>query len=291
MRPIKIVFLLMFSISFSVMNSQINTDSLQMAIDSARQDSINNIIPNQTKFSIQSGNNIVQAGNAMAENILYLRPGIMYYHKSGVYAGASLTYMPTDTTKKPIDNYYLNIGYDIDLGKNFTAGIDYSFSHYFSDKQVASSAAHMIRPYISWDNNIATPTLTPMILLGTTKDYALQLDFTHIFIFKSIFTDKDKISIPISIGAIGGTSDYTTTYNTVSATGKGKGKGKPATTTTTTTASQIALTSIYAMATIKYKIKNISLSFNTSLYHSTDPNYTSSSSNTPVYKLTLAYYL
>lgn len=288
---INIKTILFFILMLTISSVYSQTDSIQAAIDSVRLDSLNNLPFSQAKFSIQSGNNIVQVGQAMATNAIYVRPGIMYYHKSGIYSGASLTYMPTDTTNRPIDNYFLNVGYDHELGKNFSVGIDYSFSHYFSDKQVASSASHMIRPYLSWDTKYVSPTLTPIILLGTTKDYALQFDLTHVFIIRSIFSDKDKISIPISIGAIGGTSNYSTTYNTVSNSGKGKGKGNSVISTTTISKTQIALTSIYAMATIKYKIQNIALSFNTSLYHSTDPNYTSATSSTPVYKLTLAYYL
>lgn len=268
---------------FATMTSAFSQlDSSLSVIDSLKQDSINNIIPNQTKFSIQSGNNIVQVGQAMETNEIYLRPGVMYYHKSGIYLGASLTMMPTDK-QRPVDNYYLNLGYDFDLGKNFSTGIDYSFSHYYSSKQTSSSAGHMIRPYLSWDTKLITPTLTPIILLGTTKDYALQFDLTHVFIFKNIFNSKDKLSIPISIGAIGGTSEYYTSYTNIIK----KGKGKPV--TTTVTGSQLALTSIYSMATIKYKLKSTAISFNTSYYHSTDPN--SSVTNTPVYKLILAYYL
>ena len=236
---------------------------------------------NEAKFSIQTGNNLVQLGQSMSANELYFRPGIVYYHKTGLYAGGNFTLMPMDSTKK-LDNFNLSIGYDRDISKFFTIGMDYTFSQYYTTKQVTSSAAHLISPYITWENKILSSTLTPQFLLGTTSDFALQLDLTHIFVFKSVFHPKGKLTIPLSAGAIGGTSEYYTTY-----TARRKGRNI----TTTATKSQLAITSVYAMATVKYKINRTAFSFNTSYYYSTDPNNTGVSNNTPIFRLIAAYYL
>lgn len=276
MRKYFVLFLL-FSCS-TIVHAQL--DSMTAIIDTAK-DSTKIETYNEAKLSLQTGNNLVQLGQSMSTDAFYLRPGINYYHKTGLYVGGNLTLMPMDSTKK-LDNFNLSVGYDRDLSDFFTIGIDYTFSQYYTTKQVASSAAHLISPYITWENKILSPTLTPQFLLGTTSDFALQFDLTHIFVFKSIFHPKGKLTIPLSAGAIGGTSEYYTTYTT-------KRKGRNV--TTTATKSQLALTSVYAMATVKYKIKKTAFSFNTSYYYSTDPNNTGVSNNTPIFRLIAAYYL
>lgn len=274
----KIISTLLFSCSLVFIQTQ--THSMTMSKDSIVDTSkIENY--NEAKFSIQTGNNLVQLGQTMSSNEFYLRPGINYYHKTGLYVGGNLTWMPMDSSKK-LDNFNLSLGYDRDLSDYFTVGIDYTFSQYYTTKQVASSAAHMISPYITWENRILSPTLTPMLLLGTTNDFALQFDLTYIFVIKSVFHPKGKLTIPISTGAIGGTSDYYTTYTT-------KRKGRIV--TTTMAKSQLAITSIYAMASLKYKIKRTAFSFNTSYYHATDPNNTGVSNNRPIFRFIAAYYL
>jgi hypothetical protein len=204
----KIISTLLFSYSLVFIQAQRNsmTMSKDSIIDTSKIETYN-----EAKFSIQTGNNLVQLGQTMSSNEFYLRPGINYYHKTGLYVGGNLTWMPMDSSKK-LDNFNLSLGYDRDLSDYFTVGIDYTFSQYYTTKQVASSAAHMISPYITWENKIVSPTLTPMLLLGTTNDFALQFDLTHIFVFKSVFHPKGKLTIPISTGAIGGTSDYYTTH-------------------------------------------------------------------------------
>lgn len=271
------VLILLFSCS-TIVHAQL--DSMTAIIDTAK-DSTKIETYNEAKFSLQTGNNLVQLGQSMSTDAFYLRPGINYYHKTGLYVGGNLTLMPMDSSKK-LDNFNLSVGYDKDLSDFFTVGIDYTFSQYYTTKQVASSAAHLISPYITWENKILSPTLTPQFLLGTTSDFALQFDLTHIFVFKSIFHPKGKLTIPLSAGAIVGTSEYYTTYTT-------KRKGRNV--TTTATKSQLALTSVYAMATVKYKIKKTAFSFNTSYYHSTDSNNTGVSNNTPIFRLIAAYYL
>lgn len=268
-----------FTLSFFYVEAQLDSAS---AITDTIQDTTKIKTNNEAKFSIQTGNNLVQVGQAMTTNEFYLRPGAVFYHKSGLYAGANLTYMPMDSSKK-LDNFNLSAGYSIDLSDYFSTGIDYTFSQYYTTKQVASSAAHMISPYITWENKILSPTLTPMFLLGTTTDIAVQLDLSHIFIFKSVFHPKGKLTIPLSVGAIGGTSEYYTTNVLRNKRGR--------TVTVTNTKSQLALTSVYAMATIKYKINRTAFSFNTSYYHNTDPNNSDVSNNTPVFRFILAYYL
>jgi hypothetical protein len=274
----KYLVLIMLLGSSTMVRAQL--DSMTAMIDTA-QDSTKDESYNEAKFSIQTGNNLVQLGQSMSTNELYLRPGINFYHKTGLYVGGNLTLMPMDSTKK-LDNFNLSIGYDRDISKFFTIGIDYTFSQYYTTKQIASSAAHMISPYITWENKILSPTLTPVILLGTTTDLALQFDLSHIFVFKSVFHPKGKLTIPISVGAIGGTSEYYSTYTT-------RRKGRNV--TISTTKSQVAITSVYAMATMKYKIKRTAFSFNTSYYYSTDPNDTGVSNNRPIFRFIAAYYL
>ena len=280
MKIVKSLIIIGIIVYASSCYSQVETQApiADTTVDTAADETYN-----ETKFSVQTGNNIVQVGQAMDSNEIYIRPAITFYHKTGIYVGGNLTFMPSDN-QRIVDNFFLNIGYDRELNKVLSAGIDYSYSYYYSTKQIASSVGHMIRPYITWDNKYVSPTLTPMILLGSTTDYALQLDLTHVFLFKSIFTKRDRLSIPISIGAIGGTSDYYTTYAV-----KRKGSKRPVMATATMT--EVALTSLYSMITVKYRLGRTSLSMNTSYYHSTDPNDLSTSGNTPVYKLTLAYTL
>lgn len=274
-----VVFILFFNL-VSDLNCQI--DSLKLQSDTTKIDSLDDTY-NEAKFSIQSGNNIVQIGQVMSTSELYARPAISFYHKTGIYIGGNLTLMPTDT-QNIIDNFSLSGGYDKELKKNFTIGIDYTFSHYYSTKQVTSSAEHIVRPYVSWENKYIMPTLTPSILIGDKVDFAVQLDFTHILKFKSVLKSNDRITIPVSIGMNSGTSEF---YNMYS---RDKRGGRPPI-TDTSTSTMFGLTSIYSMVGVKYKIKQTSLSFNTSYYLSRDNYSRSFISNPLIFRLTLAYYL
>jgi hypothetical protein len=277
----RFLFIIFLCFSFKL-NSQVN--SHQSIADTTLLDSIVDDRYNETKFSIQTGNNIVQVGQVMSTNQFYLRPAVSFYHKSGIYLGGNLTLMPTDT-QRVLDNISLSLGYDKELKNNFTIGLDYTFSHYYSTKQVTSSANHVIRPYISWENKFIVPTLTPSIIIGSNIDYAAQFDLSRIFIIKSVFKKKDKISIPISIGINTGTSEFYSIYN------KDKRGPRQPMITDTVAVTRFAITSLYSMMGLKYKIKQTSFSFYTSYYLSRDVYNRTMILSPLILRFTLAYYL
>lgn len=246
-------------------------------------DSLDDNTYNETRFSIQTGNNIVQIGQVMSNSEIYIRPSINFYHKSGIYVGGNLTIMPTDT-QKYIDNYSLSLGYDYEFGEYISAGIDYTFSQYYTTKQVTSSANHIVRPYISWENKYITPTCTPSILFGSNIDFAMQLDFSHIFILKLKKQPYSKITIPISVGINSGTSEY---YNTYRIGRRGRQQG----TIDSVANTRYDLTSIYGLIGVKYKIRKSSISLNTSYYLTRDEYSNSLISNPLILRLTAAYNL
>lgn len=235
--------------------------------------------PNTLKVALSTGNNIIQNGRKMNTNAHYLMPAFSYFHHSGCYVGASLVYMFTN--KKPLDNLSMNIGYDKDFGENITIGIDYSYSKYFSTKQVKSGVPHTLTLSGLWYNTIVTPAVYAYYTFGSATDITLSADLTHSFIFKNILTPADKISIPVVFGAYMGTLNFYNEYVK---------KNPESTVTPTTYPTRFGLTSIFCTASLRYRIKSFGFgltgTYNAQFNAKQKPVWAA----LPIYKLQVAYY-
>ena len=250
----------------------------------AQNDSNYNEPTHSFKFSTQIGNNLIQNGRKQAKNQLYFRPSFMYYHISGFYLGTYITTIPGDK-KNPLDNIRWNTGYDYDIGDHLTIGIDYSYSKYYTTKQVTSSAPHCVMLSASWYAKLITPSIYEIMNLGSTNDYTTNFDLSNVFIKKQFLKTTGKLSIPINIGTYYGTSNYYSTYAKKNKLTDKKGKPLPLNSVTTTSTQ---FTSFYASATIKYKISKFAISANLTITNQLVQNkYVT---QTPVWRVLLSYY-
>lgn len=236
---------------------------------------------NSYKISILGGNSIEQNGKKMSKSEYYLKPAFYYEHSSGFYSALSCIYMPTDK-KEPLDNISFNIGYDKDFGDYLTLGIDYTYSYYFTTKQVASGVPHTFMLSGSWYNRIVIPAFYVIYNYGTTKDYTLSFDFTHVFSFPEIFSANDKLSIALITGLYAGTTNFYEDYTTKNKLGSKN--------VTSTVSSKFSLTSAFINSSVKYKISFVS--FGAGINYSLPLNQQKvlNSNNLPTFTVNTSFY-
>ena len=79
--------------------------------------------------------NSVYNGRKDTLPVPYTTPSIGYYHKSGLYAEASLSFLTSNYAFRP-DMFIVDAGYNFDIGKNFSGSV--SASKYAVNKQSVS---------------------------------------------------------------------------------------------------------------------------------------------------------
>jgi hypothetical protein len=234
--------------------------------------------------AVAMGNNQISQGKKMANDALYFKPSLHYSYKDGFYADVSANYIPS-LKKKSLSNMALGIGYNFDLGANFSTGFGYSYTHYFSTKEVLSSAPNDLSWNLSWDNPIIAPSLNVDYSFGSTKDISAGLDLSHSFTVAHIFCSSDKLVIPISLSTTFASANFYQAYvmkNQV----KNKKSGtvvNPSTVDTSFVVSDMSLS-----ASLSYQIKNFSITPSLA-YQIPFGAAADISTSSPVYTLQLAY--
>jgi hypothetical protein len=216
--------------------------------------------------SVATGNNQINKGKKQESNVFYLKPALHYSYKDGLFADLSCTYFPT-FKKSSIDNFAIGIGYNFDLGSNLSASLGYGFTKYYSDLEVSASSPNELSGSFGWDNPVIAPSLNLSYSFGSIQDIYTGLDLSHSFDFEHIFCSSDKLSIPLSISASFGTTNFYKEYvkqnkitkKTTKANAKANGKAKDNTNSTTTT------TEVVDYATIDTKYSLTGLTFGTSV--------------------------
>jgi hypothetical protein len=234
---------------------------------------------NDIKVALSAGNNIIQNGRKMNKNEQYIMPAITYFHRTGWYIGSSLVYMWSE--KKPLDNLSVNTGYDKEFRDDFTVGIDYSYSKYFSTKQVKSGVPHTLTLYGSWYNRILSPALYAYYSFGGVTDITFNTDFTHTFLFTNVLKNDDRVSIPVIAGAYFGTLNFYSDYVK---------KNPDTNSSTSTTSTTFGLTSIFFSASIKYRIKSFGIGLGGTYNAQFNAKQKPTLASLPIYKIQLSYY-
>jgi len=201
--------------------------------------------------SVTTGNNQINKGKKQEANVFYLKPALHYSYKEGLFADLSCTYFPT-FNKSNIDNFAVGIGYNFDLGSNLSASLEYGFTKYYSNLEVSASSPNELSGSFGWDNPVISPSLNLSYSFGSIQDIYTGLDLSHSFDFEHIFCSSDKLSIPLSVSASFGTTNFYKEYvkqnkitkKTTKANAKANGKAKSNTSTTTTTTEVVDYTTI-----------------------------------------------
>ena len=184
--------------------------------------------------------------------MFFVKPDFHYSYKDGFYADLSCSYFPS-FNKSSVDNFAVGVGYDFDLGKNFSADLSYTYTKYFSNKEITSSAPNEFEGSLEWDNSIISPAINMAYSFGVTNDFATSVDFTHTFDFEHILTHSDKLSIPVEVSVAFASANFYQEYvknNKVkrkakkTTTKETNSKGKAETETTTTDDTTVDYTTI-----------------------------------------------
>lgn len=103
------------------------------------------------KFDVNFLNNSVYLGRKDSLNLPYLTPTIVYTHKSGFYASASLGYLLSKESKK-VDYYSFDAGYEFTLSKKLSGGVSANKSIYNdSSSNVSSSVGGSLSGSLTYD--------------------------------------------------------------------------------------------------------------------------------------------
>jgi hypothetical protein len=225
--------------------------------------------------SVTTGNNQINMGKKQESNIFYLKPAFHYSYKEGLFADLSCTYIPT-LNKSSIDNFAIGIGYNFDLGSNLSSSLGYTFTKYYSDLEVSASSPNELSSSFGWDNPVIAPSLNLSYSFGSIQDIYTGLDLSHSFDFEHIFCSSDKLSIPLSVSASFGTTNFYKEYvkqnkitkkiTKANANANGKTKNNTGSTTTTsevvdyrTIDTKYTLTGLAFGTSVSYKIAHLSL--------------------------------
>jgi hypothetical protein len=226
------------------------------------------------QVSVTTGNNQINMGKKQETNILYVKPALHYSYKEGPFADLSCTYFPT-VNKSGIDNFALGIGYNFDLGSNLSSSLEYVFTKYYSDLEVSASSPNELSGSFGWDNPVIAPSLNLSYSFGSIQDIYTGLDLSHSFDLDHIFCSSDKLSIPISVSASFGTTNFYKEYvkqnkitkkiTKANANANGKAKNNTSSTTTTTEVvdyttidTKYTLTGLAFGTSVSYKIAHLS---------------------------------
>lgn len=178
-----------------------------------QSDSLKKEKENEFTISLTAGNNLIQKGKKAASAIPYLNPLIGYSFKNGVYLNLSANYL-LNASKKSLDDISAEGGYTHSFGDHFSTSIGYTYTHFYSKKQLTFSEPNTITLAASWNGHIITPSLSTNYAFGQTKDITVDFSLAHSFDFEKIFAEDDALSIPLSIGASIGTSNFYKEYAT-----------------------------------------------------------------------------
>jgi len=279
-----IIYLVPFGINYlqaeTSNSNKIISDSTSINDDKTDNDKVNNF-----KLAFKYGNNIQQRGKKMVVDQHYMQPSFRYSNSNGIYACLSYEYL-LNVKKDHIDNIAVNVGYDKEFTDYFSASIDYSYSKYFSTKQITSGEPHTLTLDATFDNDIITLCISGIGSFGNVNDITTSLDLSHIFLIHHLFNKKDKLTIPIIVGAYAGTSNFYRDYLLVNNVKNKKGKAITANEINT----EFALTSDYITTGIKYRVGFFSIGSTITYSSEFNQPKTLATSNEPVYDVTMAFY-
>jgi hypothetical protein len=235
--------------------------------DSLRQRQAADSLParqHRTKHShldagISYQNNDVYLGRKDSAPLPYFIPSMSYFHKSGLFATASLGYLKNSTTSR-VDLFTLDIGYM--FIKNKYDGM-FTVSKYFYNSQstsVTSGIKSSIACQNGYDFGPIKPSFTATLNIGDKVDFEGRLELSHTFSMAN-----DNLDITPTIAAGGSTLHYYDSYHkrryNITKKKKVVGTGIATVTGSVIDASKFQLLDYEPMMPIEYTIGKCTISF------------------------------
>jgi hypothetical protein len=164
--------------------------------------------------------NQVYLGRRDSTALPYFIPNLSYFHKSGLYASASVNYLKNSTESR-VDLVTVEAGYDFTKGQ-YEGKI--SFTQFFYSSQSTNVASEM-NSSIAYENNLdlglVKSTITGSLDFGSALDFVLALGIAHEFSLVN-----DQLDITPSFGMnIASLNNYNAYYKNKKFKGVGTGHG------------------------------------------------------------------
>jgi hypothetical protein len=159
-------------------------------------------------FSASLGflSNSVYNGRKDSSATPYITPMIGYYHKSGLFVDASMSYLAKSGSSR-VDLFNIEAGYDFSLG-NFDGELSANKSFYNnSSSNVKSEITGSVFFTGGYDLSFIKPSFEAGINFGTQSDYLLAVGLEHTF-----YLADDKLQITPGILGNGSTQNYYNSY-------------------------------------------------------------------------------
>ncbi len=213
--------------------------------------------------------NIVFAGRKDSVAVPYLRPGIGWFHKSGVYAQGSLSLL-TGANENGIDLYTFTGGYRYS-NQQLATGVQFS-KYFFAENSynVQSAMSGYGLAYFGYNvYDVVSVYADAMASFGSSSDF-----FTGIELSRPFYLAADRLSITPVFYTFFGTQRYYDAYYSSrhygmqggagNGNGPGGGTGGPATATTGMLVESAAfkLLSLEVSAPVTFAFNRFTLQFN-----------------------------
>jgi hypothetical protein len=240
-------------------SESLQKDSLIVVPDSSLHHRISPKI-SQLEAGMSYQSNDVYLGRKDSTVLPYYIPALTYYHKSGLYATASLNYLKNSTASR-IDLVTLEGGYIFSTG-NYDGQIIASKYFYNSQSTAVTSEIKASLAYQnSYDAGFIKVTFTGTLNVGNKLDFAATPGIEHTF-----YLLDDKFDFTPTFALSGSTQNYYNDYYkkrryTVTRKGKPVQTGIASITGTVLNASAFKILAYEPTMPINYKIGKCTINF------------------------------
>ena len=176
----RILHICIFLFSFSAVAQK---DSIKYNfLDSINLDDLFKLREKESYFKFQTSylTNSVYAGRKDTVALPYLTPSIEYNHKSGLYIGASISYLANSNSR--IDLWSLDAGYSFNILKKLSANLYVNKPFYnSSSSNVQSDVNFYTGGTLTYDAKVINISATGNVMFGSENDFSLILSLDHQF--------------------------------------------------------------------------------------------------------------
>jgi len=174
-------------------------------------------ITSELRIDLRYRSDAMFMGRTDSIKMPYITPTIRYYHKSGLFAQGSLSYLASSTNGR-IDVYKLSGGYAF-FGKKFTSGL--SMSEYFYSELSEAVPAELntyINTYAGYDFSAVKLFADASLGISNGTDFFLDAEVN-----RSFNAFKHRLQITPSFYVNAGTQQYYSEYYTMRGSRSGMG--------------------------------------------------------------------
>ncbi|HVM88255.1 MAG TPA: hypothetical protein VMT76_08695 [Puia sp.] len=165
--------------------------------------------PKKSHIKLEVGylSNNVYFGRKDSVSTPYIVGQIAYYHKSGLYANAMASYLPTSGEAR-FDLFTIEAGYMHKFGRFEMQIVANKYFYNSSSYNVESEIEGNVEAAFSYDWNIIAPVVNTTISFSQQNDYSISLGVEHVF-----GAAHDRLQITPSFMANASTQNYYNEYN------------------------------------------------------------------------------